>query len=84
MKNTWYRQDFVAGGLGSRKELEAFANVIDAKYGITGLGEVKWVLGMLMERDLSAHTILIPQGLFIDSIPDPCQTPFAPSTHLRG
>jgi hypothetical protein len=33
--------------IGSGKELEALEKGINAKYGIAGLGEVKWVLGML-------------------------------------
>ena len=35
-----------------RKELNALAKSFDAKYGIAGLGEVRWVLGMLLERSL--------------------------------
>ena len=49
---------FAAGGfwvddfvdMGSERVPDAPAESIDAKYGITGLGEVKWVLDMLLER----------------------------------
>ena len=41
---------------------------VDTKYGITGPGEVRWVLGMLLERDRSARTIAISQEAFVDSI----------------
>jgi hypothetical protein len=58
VKNPWDQKDFVAGGfwvdefvgIGFRKELEALKNGVDAKYGITGLGEVGWVPGMLIAR----------------------------------
>jgi hypothetical protein len=43
--------------IGSRRELESLA-----KYGITGLGEVKFVLGMLLERDRPAHDINLAAG----------------------
>src|SRR5258706_11631304 len=37
-------------GVGSRSELDALAESVDQKYGVTGLGDVKWLLGMLIER----------------------------------
>ena len=37
-------------GVGSKEELDALANGIDAKYRITGLGEARWMLGMLVKR----------------------------------
>ena len=57
VKGSWSQEDFVAGGfwvddfigIGSGAQLEALAKSVDAKYGITGLGEVRWVLGMLVE-----------------------------------
>ena len=56
IKNSWTDRDFAAAGdscgsIGSRKELTAPAESVNAKYGMTGLGEVRWVLGMLLERD---------------------------------
>ena len=51
--------------IGSGKEL---AKSVDAKYGITGLGEAKWVLEMLMVRIRPARAISISQEVFIDSI----------------
>jgi hypothetical protein len=65
VKSSWTRDDFAAAGfrvddcvaIGSRRELESLA-----KYGITGLGEVKLVLGMLLERDRPAHDINIAAG----------------------
>ena len=54
--------------IGWRKDLTALAMSVDARYGITCLGEVRWVLGMLLERDRSARTISISQEAFIDSI----------------
>ena len=58
------------GILGGRlgKELETLARSMGAKYGITGLGGLRWVLGILMERDRPARTISISQEAFIDSI----------------
>jgi hypothetical protein len=75
VKGSWTSDDFTAAGfwvddcikIGSKRELEAIAKGVDAKYSITGLGEVKWVLSMLLECDCSAHTISILQEAFIDS-----------------
>jgi hypothetical protein len=73
VKNIWDREDFVAPGfcvdefvgIGYRKELEALANGIDAKYRVTLLRG-----GQMGPRcaDRSVHTISISQGAFIDSI----------------
>ena len=38
--------------IGPGKELNALTKSFNAKYGITGLGEVRRVLGMLPERSL--------------------------------
>jgi len=54
VKNPWASDDFAAAGrvaIGSGKELANLSKIVDAKYGITGPGEVKWVLSMLLERD---------------------------------
>lgn len=98
VRNPGGQEDFAAGGfwvddfvgIGSRKELDALAESVDAKYGITGLGDVKWVLGMLLERDRAARTISISQEAFINSVlarfhltdASPLSTPFVPGTHL--
>jgi hypothetical protein len=62
IKNSWTNPNFAAAGfwvdnciaIGSRKVLTALAKSVNVKYGTTGLGEVWWVLGMLMERDCLA------------------------------
>ena len=38
--------------IGPRKEINALSKSVDAKYGIADLGEVRWVLDMLLERSL--------------------------------
>jgi len=58
--------DFVS--IGSGKDINALAKEIDAKYGVTGLGEVKWILGMKVERDRAERTISMSQEAFFDSI----------------
>jgi hypothetical protein len=100
VKNSWTSPDFAAAGfwvddcvaIGSRKELTNLARSVDAKYGTTGLGEVRWVLGMLLERDRPARTIAISQEAFIDSIllrfhladATTVTTPLTPGTHLSS
>ena len=98
IKNSWTDTDFVAAGfwvdnyvaIGSRKELTSLAESVSAKYGITGLGEARWVLGMLLECDRPTRTISISQKGFIDSIltrfnltdATTVTTPLTPGTHL--
>ena len=98
IKNSWTDRDFVAAGfwvdnyvaIGSKKELTALAESVSAKYGITGLGEARWVLGMLPERNRPTRTISIPQEGLIDSIltrfnptnATTVATPLTPGTHL--
>ena len=41
---------------------------VDVEYGITGLGEVKWVLGMLIKRDRDTRSIYISQDVFINTV----------------
>jgi len=100
VKNSRASDDCAAAGfwvddcvaIGPRKELDSLSKSVDAKYGITGPGEVKWVLGMLLERDRSARTIAISQEAFIDSIlarfnlldATTVTTPLAPGTHLSA
>ena len=97
-KGSWNQEDFAAGsfwvdnfvGIGSRAQLEALAESVDGKYSITRLGEVKWVLGMLLECDCTARMISISQEAFINSIlacfnlmdASPLSTPLVPSTQL--
>ena len=97
-KGSWNQEDFTAGsfwvddfvGIGSRVQLEALAESVDGKYSITGLGEVKWVLGMLLERNHAARMISISQEAFINSIlacfnlmdASPLSTPLVPGTQL--
>ena len=70
VKSSWTSDDFAMARfwvddcvtMGSKREFESLVKGVDVKYGITGLGEVKWVLGMLLvllECDCSARTILI-------------------------
>jgi hypothetical protein len=54
VKSSWNQGDFAAGGfwvddlvgIGPARELDALVKSVNAKYGITGLGEVRWVLGV--------------------------------------
>ena len=67
LKGSWNQEDFAAGGfwvddfvgIGSKAQHEALAKSVEEKYGITRLGEVQLVLGMLLEGDHSARTISI-------------------------
>ena len=60
VKNSWTDRDFAPAGflvydcvaIGQRKENNALAKSVDAEYGIAGLGEVRRVGGMLLERSL--------------------------------
>ena len=54
--------------IGSRKELSALAKSVGAQPSITGLRDVRRVLGMLLEHDRPAHTISKSKEAFIDSI----------------
>ena len=64
VENSWTDCDFTAAAgfwvddciaIGPRKELSALAMSLDAQYSITGLGEVRWVLGILLEHDRPAR-----------------------------
>ena len=66
LQEDFWVDDFI--GIGSGEDLDALAKSVDAKYGITGLGDVKWVLGMLIERERAGRTIYISQEAFINSI----------------
>ena len=75
-KNGWNDRDFAAAGfwvddcvaIGCRQQLTTLSKTVDAKYMITGLGGVLWVLGMLPERDRSTRMISISQEAFIASV----------------
>ena len=100
IKNSWTNRDLAAAGfwvdnyvaIGSRKELTALAESVNAKYGITSLTEVRWVLGVLLERDRPARTTLISQEAVIDPIitrfnltdATTVTTPLTPGTHLSA
>jgi hypothetical protein len=74
IKSSWNREDLAAGGfwvdnlvgIGSGREVRVLSKGVDVKYGIIGLGETKWILGVLLERDCSARTISISQEAFIE------------------
>jgi len=76
--------------IGPGKELANLPKSVDAKYGTTGPGEVKWVLGMLLGRNRSARTIATSQEVPIDSTlarfnllgPTTVTTPLAPGSHF--
>jgi hypothetical protein len=61
-------------------------------YAITGFADVKWTLGMPVERDRTARTVSISQNVFIDSTlarfnfsdAAPVTTPFPPGVHLSA
>jgi hypothetical protein len=78
--------------LGFQSELTNLAMSVVAKYSITGPGEVRWVLSMLLEHDHPERTISISQGAFIDSIitrfnlidTSTVLAPLAPGSHLSA
>ena len=76
IKDPGNQEFFATGGfwvdpfvrIGSTKELDAIAESVDAKYRIVaGLGEVKWVLGMQVERECAVRTVYISQEAFTNS-----------------
>ena len=95
VKNSWTDCDFWVDdciAIGSRKKLDVLVKSPGAKYSITGLGEVRWVLGMLLEHDGRAHTISRSKEAFIDSIiarfnltdATTVATPLTPGEHHRA
>jgi hypothetical protein len=100
VKGSGASDEFAAAGfwvddcvaIGSRRVLTSLAKSVDTKYGVTGLGEVKWVLSMLLERNRPDRTISISQEAFIKSIlarfnlidASTVTTPFAPGSHLSA
>ena len=98
VKGTWGGGNFVVGGfwvddfigVGARDGLDALAKRVDNKYGITGFGDAKWLLGMLVKRDRDACVIYLSQEAFINSTLDcfnladasPLSTPLVPGIRL--
>ena len=82
--------DFI--GIGQGRELGALATRMGDKYRITGLGEAKWVLGMLIERDRDDRAIYISQEAFINAVVTrlnltdaaPVSTPLATGSFLSA
>ena len=63
--------------IGTRKELTALVESVNAKYSFTSLGEVRWILGMPLEHDRPvSHSICIPDYFHFQ--PD---TPNTPECH---
>ena len=52
----------------SRKLMELFKDKIRARYRITDLGPISWVLGMKVIRDRIARTISLSQEPYVDAI----------------
>ena len=48
--------------------VQSYKDKLKAKYSLTDLGEVKWLLGIKMMHDLEAQTISLSQSMYIDSI----------------
>ena len=46
-------------------ELEA---ALDARYGISGQGELAWTLGMGFSRDVEANMVYLSQKLYIETL----------------
>ena len=88
MAGGFWVDDFI--GIGAGGGLDELARGVDAKYGLTGFGEVKWMLGMLVERDRSARAIYLSQEAFIKTIlsrfnladATSLATPMVPETRL--
>jgi hypothetical protein len=96
----WDREGFVAGGfwvddfigVGCGEHLMALGKGINERYGVTGLDNIHWLLGMKVERNRPARTISISQEAFIDSIlarfglvdATPITTPLTPGTRLSS
>ena len=90
MAGGFWVNDFI--GVGSGEGLNGSAKSVDEKYGITGLGEVKGVLGMLIEWDHDTRSIYISQEAFINTVlacfnlsdAAPLSTPMIPATRLSS
>ena len=52
-------------GVGSYQQLELVARVLSRKYGISREGEMRWTLGVGVNREYITHTISLSQGSYI-------------------
>jgi len=55
-------------GVGSRQQLERVSRMFSWKYGISGEGQMRWALGIGVNRDYKAHTISISQKAHINNL----------------
>ena len=76
MNGLWDCEGFVASGfwvndfigVGCPEGLRVLREGINDRYGVSSLGDIHWVLGMKLERDRLAHTILVSQEVFVDTL----------------
>ena len=54
--------------VGSSGQLDRLAAMYGQKYGISGERELRWTLGIKVNRDYRIHTISPSQGAYIDNI----------------
>jgi hypothetical protein len=52
--------------VGSKKVVNSLADAMESKYGVSGQGEAKWVLGMFIEQSKEAWTVSLSQEVYID------------------
>ena len=75
-------------GVGSKEELDALANGINAKYRITGLGEARWMLGMLVKRPRYPDDLYFSRSVhqfhIILADATPVMAPLSPGAHLSA
>jgi len=73
---TWRSDDWAVCGfwvddetrVGPRCQLDPVAAVFSQKYGISGERELRWNLGMGLNRDCSTHITSLSQGEYIDKL----------------
>lgn len=53
---------------GPENRLLELETALDARYGISGQGELTWTLGMGFSRDLASRTVFLTQKLYIDTL----------------
>ena len=71
--------------------MDRFKKEIEARFEISDLGEVRWLLGFKIHRDRQARTISLMQGSYIDTLLDrfslvnanPSSTPLDPHFNLH-
>ncbi|OJT10684.1 Retrovirus-related Pol polyprotein from transposon TNT 1-94, partial [Trametes pubescens] len=74
----------------STRLLAEYKRQLAAKYKLTDLGPVSWLLGIKVSRDLSAHTLALSQHAYIEAIITrfnfddlkPISTPMDPTSQL--